>query len=134
MKPQNVFINYTNPSQQNDKRQRQKVASYIGTYYRNRSRPAARQKKEKADAESVQSYDLSTNRDESSPTVAPDFKPKALQVLSWRLQAQATSPLKDHDMHGFKTDPFQSYPIPASTRLPQIIEYCKSEFRCGELH
>lgn len=117
MQPQNVFINYTNPSQQSDRRQRQKVASYIGTYYRNRSRPAARREKEQSNGEPA-------NQGTASHKARPKIKPKALQVLSWRLRTQAPSPLRDHDMHGFKIDPFQSYPITATNRLPQVIEYC----------
>lgn len=120
MKPDNVFINYSHPAEQSDKRNRQEVASYIGTHYRNRSRPAARRQK------SVKRPGRdAANDDRKTSELALRSKPKSPQVLSWCLRSDENSPLRSHDMHGLKVDPFSSYPIPASNRLPEAIEYCQ---------
>lgn len=115
MQSQNVFVNYTHPSQQRDRQQRQRIASYIGTYYRNRSRPTARREAELGESTNESSF---SNQLEVQSTTEP------LRVLRWRLQSQITSPLRGHDMHGFKVDPFDSYPIPGSDRVPRALDYC----------
>lgn len=114
--PQDVFVNYTHPSQQRNAQQRQKVASYIGTYYRNRSRPTARRD---VDLGETGKEERVTSRNEADTQLGP------LRVHKWRLQSQTISPLQSHDMHGFKVDPFDSYPIPSSDRIPKALDYCE---------
>lgn len=119
MQSQNVFVNYTHPSQQRDRQQRQRIASYIGTYYRNRSRPTARREAELGE---------NTNEGPSSGQLEVQSTTEPLRVLRWRLQSQIMSPFRSHDMHGFRVDPFDSYPIPGSDRVPRALDYCTLAF------
>ena len=116
--PQNMFVNYTHPAQQGDRQQRQKVASYIGTYYRNRSKPQARRKAE------ISSAGNSDQRTTNRHAKGIQQQASSMQVLNWRLEPRTASLLSLHDTHGLKVDPFKSYPIPYTENLPKALEYC----------
>lgn len=117
MKPTPVFINYADPSEQNDKRNRRKVASYIGTHYRNRSRPSAKR-------DSNLNSGSSNTQDQQLVKRKPDNVITRPKQITWRIGQHTASPLSVHDMHGFRSDPFDSYPIPATEKIPKAIEYC----------
>ena len=113
---EDTFITYTHPSQQADRRNRRKVASYIGTHFRNRSKPAARKACQRtAAAEPV--LTLPSNRK------APD------QILR---RNQLTVPFRPppspltvpRDTHGLRDDPFSSFPIEITQWVPGAIDYC----------
>lgn len=126
MKPQNVFVNYTHPAQQSDRRRRREVASYIGTYYRNRSKPAAKREQENALTRDVPQEHL-----EGQPAASSISKPRALQILNWRLEPPSVSPLALRDGTGLRIDPFSSYPIEPTEGLPKALDYCTSALLCG---
>ena len=122
MKPQNVFVNYTHPAQQNDRRRRREVASYIGTYYRNRSKPAAKREQENSLARDAAQQEQSGER--------PSSNLKALQTFNWRLELPSVSPLALRDGNGLRIDPFDSYPIEVTEGLPKALDYCMSALCC----
>lgn len=119
MKPQNVFVNYTHPAQQGDRRRRREVASYIGTYYRNRSKPAA-----KREQESLMAHDAPQEQAEGPSGSNSNSRPKALQMFNWRLEPPNVSPLALRDGTGLRVDPFSSYPVQTTERLPKALDYC----------
>lgn len=118
MQPQNLFVNYTHPDQQGDRQQRQRVASYIGTYYRNRSRPQARRKNE------LNFVRIDMSKPANKHTRDEERQTSAMQVPNQGLGLQTASLLVIHDTHGFRVDPFNSYPIPYTKNLPQALDYC----------
>ncbi|KAK5951464.1 hypothetical protein OHC33_007520 [Knufia fluminis] len=118
MKPQNVFVNYTHPGQQNDRRRRREVASYIGTYFRNRSRPAAKRERESSLARGAQHEQA-----EGLPVASSSSRPSALQMFNWRLEPSGVSPLALRDGTGLRVDPFSSYPIQPTAALPKALDY-----------
>ena len=117
MKPQNFFVNYTHPAQQNDRRRRREVASYIGTYYRNRSKPAAKREQENS---------LARDALQEQSGEQPSSTSKALQTFDWRLEPPSVSPLALRDGNGLRIDPFNSYPIELTEGLPKALDYCMS--------
>jgi len=119
MKPALEFINYTDASEQTHKHNRRKVASYIGTHYRNRSRPSA--KRELAPSNGCSS----TQPQQSARSKSGDVQIGSRQI-PWRVGPRVVSPLTVHDMHGFRSDPFDSYPIAVTEMVSKAIEYCGS--------
>lgn len=126
MKPQNVFVNYTHPGQQNDRRRRREVASYIGTYFRNRSRPAAKRERESSLARGAQHEQA-----EGLPVASSSSRPSALQMFNWRLEPSGVSPLALRDGTGLRVDPFSSYPIQPTAALPKALDYCTLALSSG---
>lgn len=111
--PGDTFITYTHPSQQYDKKNRKKVASYIGTHYRNRSRPAARP--------ALQSVDAADEKHSSAIEPVPVKNEPGQLGMNRRKPAANVH----RDSHGLRTDPFTSYPIKPSKCIPAAIDYCK---------
>lgn len=111
-----TFITYTHPDQQNDKSNRKKIATYIGTHYRNRSRPAAR-KAASGQPGTVNSPLTVSAAAGSAATgewpVRPVHQPDQLSVTIHR------------DSHGFRDDPFATYPIEATKCVSAAIDYCE---------
>ena len=122
MKPQNVFVNYTHPNQQSDRSRRREVASYIGTYYRNRSRPAARRLHEDSQTRDAPQRELA-GTDRASDTRS--LQPRPQHMFTFQSEPPAISPLATRDGTGLRVDPFNSYPIRQTDRLPRAIDYCK---------
>ena len=113
--PGDTFITYTHPDQQYDKKNKKKVASYIGTHYRNRSRPAARH------ADNIVDTDQNANATNASEAVVIDGSSRQL-VLNRR------KPAVHRDSHGLRTDPFTSYPIKPTKCVPGAIDYWLNHF------
>ena len=106
---EDTFINYTHPRQQHDKENRKKVATYIGTHFRNRSRPALRNAAKTAANEGL---------DTSNETLEPPPTGSGLET-----QLLHTTIYRDN--HGLRNDPFSSYPIESTDCIPGAIDYCK---------
>ncbi|KIW69955.1 hypothetical protein PV04_02267 [Phialophora macrospora] len=124
--PDPTFVNYSHPSDQTDRLNRRIVASYIGTHYRNRSRPSAR-KAAKAD-------ELSPKGSPGGLTVE-DARPPKGRTLS-RSRSRNSSPGSSqasvgslhprslgHDRHGYRSDPFSAYPIEFRDCIPAAVDY-----------
>ncbi|KIV81687.1 hypothetical protein PV11_03857 [Exophiala sideris] len=114
--PDPTFVNYSHPQDQNNRRNRQLVASYIGTHFRNRSRPASRR------ASSIEEGSEPVIRVGDQPGIqAADFElpREGPSSISARLPA-TTVP---HDRHGLRSDPFYSYPIEFRQCIPAAVDY-----------
>ncbi|KAK4937473.1 hypothetical protein LTR10_021925 [Elasticomyces elasticus] len=114
--PDPTFVNYSHPQDQNNRRNRQLVASYIGTHFRNRSRPSSRRVLSIEEA----SEPLGQAGDEPGIQAA-DFElpSEGPSNISARLPA-TTVP---HDRHGLRSDPFYSYPIEFRQCIPAAVDY-----------
>ena len=110
-----TFITYTHPEQQYDKKNRRKVASYIGTHYRNRSRPAERNAAQ-------------TDTVVKSPRSGSTSHPRPNEQYDRQLVVnQQYVPTNVHrDRSGLRTDPFTTYPIKSTKCVPGAIDYCMS--------
>ena len=124
--PDPTFVNYSHPQDRTNRRNRRLVASYIGTHYRNRSRPAARktsherspgisigegtsdEERQMSDQAQfhVQTFDLATTSSPSTRSASP-----AIAI--------------GHDGRGLRTDPFDSYPIEFRACIPAAVDYCE---------
>jgi hypothetical protein len=109
---EDTFVNYSNPQDFVDRKKRRQVASYIGVHFRNRSGPAAKRAKAKQRRNSPKS-----RFPEPEIESAPPDKP--------RLIAQAPPITIPNDGHGFRRDPFSSYPIEFEPSIPSAVDYCK---------
>ena len=115
---QDVFVNYTNPEQQTDRSLRRRVARYIGTHYRNRSRPMSR---------------LETGHrpgaDFITLGIVPEQPGAEVVILSddeAQLAMATLSMPRDHS--GIRQDPFGAYPTRHNNTVGQAIDHCKSTF------
>jgi hypothetical protein len=106
-----TFVNYSNPQDFADRRKRRQVASYIGIHFRNRSGPAAKRAKAK------ERKDLRLQSTRVSDEKISSAKPRPT----------VRSPLITipNDGHGFRHDPFSSYPIEFESSIPSAVDYCK---------
>ncbi|KIV96031.1 hypothetical protein PV10_03613 [Exophiala mesophila] len=127
MAPTSTFINYSHPSEQNERQNRRTVASYIGTHYRNRSKPSARLQRD---------GEKSSIRGQNKPKVEVPSQASAVSVprLPWQKAASpeekglTASKAGDnlylaHDKHGFRSDPFSTYPIQPRAHLSKTVDF-----------
>lgn len=130
--PDPPFINYSHPSEQSNPRNRRKVASYIGTHYRNRSKPSARNALKKAEP-LVSKFTKTAFVDQDSSnieTAVLPFRKRGSRQSSPSQSgdspfARLLSPTLSHDKHGFRSDPFDAYPIDSRACIPTAIDFCK---------
>ena len=127
--PDPTFVNYSHPHDQTDRRNRRIVASYIGTHYRNRSRPSARKASKAIQASPKYRSGLTPSDEE-----VPDAKQTILQIRK-REHPSNLSPIGshalpfkvvNHDKHGLRSDPFNTYPIEFRASLPAAIDFCEN--------
>lgn len=117
--PDDIFITYTHPDQLTNRSNRRRVAQYIGTHHRNRSKPTSRR--------------LAKERARWNFITCPTF--------SERHQGQASSDSQDegsnvlllvpvqpvsHDHSGIRVDPFTAFPISHSDAIAPAVDYCKT--------
>jgi hypothetical protein len=100
-----TFINITHPAQRKDIATRRKVAQYIGLHFRNRSKPVAR-------------------REANATRSKPPGKARASQ-RPIRARGVAAPSRIYRDLHGFRSDPFRSYPIPDQAGVSEAVDFCK---------
>lgn len=115
---EDTFITYTHPDQQHDKKNRHKIAAYIGTHYRNRSRPSAKKAAENVTARTS----TTSNTFASSATVGK----KSSHLVHHNQSFPATV---HRDSYGLRDDPFTAYPIKATKCVSGAIDYCMSRTR-----
>jgi hypothetical protein len=108
------FVNYTHPKDQTDKAHKKQVAQYIGTHFRNRSRPTRRHV-----AANRPGWEFQSNATVDECHVLHQRKPSREQA---RLQA-LTVP---RDRSGIREDPFAAYPIPQGRGVGRAVDHCKS--------
>jgi hypothetical protein len=119
-----TFINYSHPSDTADRRNRRIVASYIGTHYRNRSRPSARKGLKSTGSSPPDSIDglKPQNQTPRSKTTTPRSRSRTSSPKTPSLLAQPL--VLDHDRHGYRADPFRAYPIEFRECIPPALDYC----------
>jgi hypothetical protein len=106
--PDNTWIVYTHPKDRHNKANRKRIASYIGTHYRNRSKPAARKAMENANLEHSQT---------ASQTVALTTKKRERPLKRY------TAHSIPRDAHGLREDPFANYLVTKTDCVPGAIDY-----------
>jgi len=133
--PEPTFINYTHPSEQSNRQNRRTVASYIGTHFRNRSKPSARR--------GIKTHDSQTSTSQPSQAVFSGAGEKThgeLNSLPLRRRKSPQPPISAskqhspapklevvvHDGHGYRSDPFNAYPIEFRACIPAAIDFCES--------
>lgn len=132
--PEPTFINYTHPSERSNRQNRRTVASYIGTHYRNRSKPSARNRVK------IQNPPTSTSQPSQAvfSGIGGDLH-KEFNSLPIRRRKSPRPPISAskqhspatklevvaHDRHGFRSDPFNAYPIEFRACIPAAIDFCK---------
>ncbi|KAI1608489.1 hypothetical protein EDD36DRAFT_448313 [Exophiala viscosa] len=114
--PDPTFVNYSHPQDQNDRRNRQLVASYIGTHFRNRSRPATRRVSSVGKASSPEGQVGDPPRTQAAYFEPPNQGPSSTS-------AQLPTFTVPHDRHGLRSDPFYSYPIEFRQCIPAAVDY-----------
>ena len=112
-----TFINYTHPDKQADRSNRQRVAHYIGTHYRNRSGPASRRVAEER-ARQILVASPPTNKQQR-----PFTRSSRDEVSIILLPASVQSIPRDHS--GLRVDPFTAFPIRNSDAIAPAVDYCK---------
>jgi hypothetical protein len=105
--PENTWIVYTHPKDRHDKVNRKRIASYIGTHYRNRSKPAARKAVEDANREHAQ-----------LPSQTVSSAAKSCRTLK-RSMVRGIP----RDAHGLREDPFANYVVTKTDCVPGAIDY-----------
>jgi hypothetical protein len=107
-----VFITYTHPNQRNDKQNRRKIFSYIGTHYRNRSRPATRTQLANNPNKSIEPSRRLMPIPQDDVEIHPNFSRNSPLAQLYR------------DNSGLRSDPFESYPIEATRCVGGAVDYC----------
>jgi hypothetical protein len=108
------FVNYTHPKDQTDKAHKKQVAQYIGTHFRNRSRPTRRHA-----AGNRPSWEFHGN---ATVTDCHALHQRKLSQEQARLGA-LTVP---RDRSGIREDPFGAYPIPQGRGVGRAVDHCES--------
>ncbi|KAK5055203.1 hypothetical protein LTR84_012952 [Exophiala bonariae] len=125
------FIIYTHPSEQSDRQNRRTVASYIGTHYRNRSRPSARKVQLPGEPCSRKPFPVASTNNSDHPSettslVIRDRKAtRGRRSIAHTARSSPTPTLDNipHDKHGFRSDPFSAYPIEFRDCIPVAIDF-----------
>lgn len=126
-----TFINYRHPSEQSNRQNRRTVASYIGTHYRNRSRPSARKALNPNDPPtSTPPAVFSDSGDDihgehPSLPIRRQKSPRRPTTASNQHLPAPNLEIVVHDKHGFRSDPFNAYPIEFRACIPAAIDFCK---------
>lgn len=131
--PQPPFIIYTHPSEQSDRQNRRTVASYIGTHYRNRSRPSARKPQVSGEPCSKTSTSVASGNDSNhhgglaSLAIRDKKASPRRRSIPQTARSSPTPRLNaiTHDKHGFRSDPFSAYPIEFRDCIPAAVDFCK---------